>query len=323
MSVPRLSFVVALGILFSACSHLPAEDPVAEAPVATPTGHDELLRSAEDRAASGRWSVAIDMLESALQETPQDPRLKASLARMETRWSVQEQLWEDRMLLGDAKNLESRIEILEQLSRAAPNDLLVASRRLYWKEVLRGKADSLAGCVERHAQSEPDLARRCYRLATDLAEGKEMEQRLMAVREQLEASEQLAEQQRLRRAEKQRQVEATALLDEATAAIEASDYRRALDLLEQVEELQPDNPEVEALQQSAWSMLSPQIEALVKLGDHLYLDEQLNAAVATWQAAQNLKPDDADIAARLVRARTVLQRLDDLRDKQDAPLRAE
>ena len=143
-----------------------------------------------------------------------------------------------------------------------------------------------------------------------------MQARLIVVREQLHESEQLAEQRRRRIAERRRQAEAKVLLGDAKAAIEESDYRRALDVLEKVAELQPDNPEVEALQHSAWSMLNPQIEALVKLGDHLYLDEQLNAAVATWQAAQNLQPDDPDIAARLTRARTVLERLDDLRDKQ-------
>ena len=39
-----------------------------------------------------------------------------------------------------------------------------------------------------------------------------------------------------------------------------------------------------------------QVEALVKLGDHLYLNEQLEAAVATWQAALILKPDDEAVA---------------------------
>ena len=65
-------------------------------------------------------------------------------------------------------------------------------------------------------------------------------------------------------------------------------------------------------------MISPQVEALVKLGDHLYLDEQLEAAVATWQAALSLKPGDEAILARVDRAETVLTRLDDLRRQQRA-----
>ena len=39
--------------------------------------------------------------------------------------------------------------------------------------------------------------------------------------------------------------------------------------------LQPDNREVSGLQQKALAIISPQVDALVKLGDHLYLEEQL------------------------------------------------
>ena len=105
----------------------------------------------------------------------------------------------------------------------------------------------------------------------------------------------------------------------ARAAIDARDYRRALDILEKVAQLQPNNSEVSGLQEEAWSMISPQVGALVKLGDHLYLDEQLDAAVATWQAALTLKPDDEAILARIERAKTVLNRLDALRRRQNSP----
>ena len=51
--------------------------------------------------------------------------------------------------------------------------------------------------------------------------------------------------------------------------------------------------------------------------DQRYLDEQLEAAVATWQAALILKPDDEAILARIDRANTVLNRLDALRRQQN------
>jgi tetratricopeptide (TPR) repeat protein len=316
MSLYRRSVLILSCLGIFACAHPPAVDNPVTGSNPAPNAVAETIAVAERHVEAGRWSAAIDVVERALQKAPDSRRLADALDDLSRRWLAQEQEWEDRIALGNAENYERRIELLEQLSRAAPNDLLVASRRLYWKEVLRGKAEPLLACAERHSSAEPELARRCYRLATDLAEGAEMQARLIVVREQLHESEQLAEQRRRRIAERRRQAEAKVLLGDAKAAIEESDYRRALDVLEKVAELQPDNPEVEALQHSAWSMLNPQIEALVKLGDHLYLDEQLNAAVATWQAAQNLQPDDPDIAARLTRARTVLERLDDLRDKQ-------
>jgi len=303
-------------LITSGCAGLEQEQPPAEGLIKAPETADEAILIAEDYAARGRWQGALAVLDQALRDTPDNPQLVDRREGMAARWGYQEQSWEDRILLSDAENQQAKIAVLEQLSRAAPDDLLIASRRLYWKEVLRGKAEALTACAERHVALQPDLARRCYRIAVDLVETLEREARLHGVREQLAEGEQLAEERRRLRAEKERQLRAKVLLDEARVAIEGNDYRRALDILERVNALQPDNPEVDALQRSAWSMLSPQVEALVKLGDHLYLDEQLEAAVATWQAALNLKPNDEEIAARISRARTVLQRLDDLRHRQ-------
>jgi tetratricopeptide (TPR) repeat protein len=308
--------LVAVVLVVSGCAGLPQEDPTESGLIRQPETVDEAMLIAEDYAARGRWQAALSLLDRALRDAPNHPELLEKRAALAARWDYQEQSWEDRILLGDAENERAKIAVLEQLSRAAPDDLLTTSRRLYWKEVLRGKTDALTACAERHVVLQPDLARRCFRIAVDLVEAPDREHRLHGVREQLAEGEQLAEQQRRQRAEKERQLRAKVLLDEARVAIEGNDYRRALDLLARVDALQPDNPEVDALQRSAWSMLSPQVEALVKLGDHLYLDEQLEAAVATWQAALNLKPNDEDIAARIARARTVLERLDALRDQQ-------
>ncbi|MCB1727706.1 MAG: hypothetical protein KDI22_09775, partial [Gammaproteobacteria bacterium] len=133
---------------------------------------------------------------------------------------------------------------------------------------------------------------------------------------QLRASDDIAAERRRAREEKERHQRAKALLGQAKAAIDASDYRRALDILDKVAQLQPDNREVSGLQQKALAIISPQVDALVKLGDHLYLEEQLDAAVATWQAALTLTPGDEEIAARIERAKTVLTRLDALRLQQ-------
>ena len=219
-------------------------------------------------------------------------------------------------MVDDAENQQRKLAALDRLGRAAPGDLLLTSRRIYWKEVLASKLERLAACAEIHAEARPALAKRCYTVASELTISDEIERRLNAVAAQLREGESLAAQRRKARAEKERQARAKVLLDEAKVAIDAHDYRRALDVLTQVAELQPGDPEVAGLQQEAWAMISPQVEALVKLGDHLYLDEQLEAAVATWKAALNLKPKDEDILARIERARTVLDRLDVLRKRQ-------
>lgn len=313
-----LRMLLVVGLL-SGCAGLGERGAQTSALIKPPQSAEEAILIAQDYAARGRWQAAIEVLDRALLADTDHAALLATRESIGARWRDLKQLIEDRITMGDAENQHAKIALLEQLSNAAPNDLLVASRRLYWKETLRGKATNLTDCAERHVSAEPALAQRCYRIATEIVQDEQLEQRLAAVRDGLEEGEQLAEARQRRRARKERQLRAKVLLDEARVAINANDYRKALDVLQQVTTLQPRNPEVAALQKTAWSMISPQIEALVKLGDHLYLDEQLAAAVATWKAALNLKPGDEEIAARIERARTVLERLESLRERQYPP----
>ncbi len=273
---------------------------------------------AQELATKGRWSEAIAVLDTAAKNFPDDSDLAGQRDSLVERWRYEELMLEDQIMVGDAENQKNTLSLLEKLSRAEPGNLIVTSRRIYWKEALAVKVGSLTECAEVHLGSTPELARRCLNLASELPGTPDIEQRLARVSEQLRVSETIAAERRLAAAEKQRQRRAKELLGDARTAIDARDYRRALDILAQVAELQPDDSEVVGLQEEAWSMISPQIEALVKLGDHLYLDEQLVAAVATWQAALFLKPGDEAILARVERAKTVLNRLDALRRQQQS-----
>ena len=309
------ALLLLLWVTLGACAVLeyrPQPDSAAEL---APT---DTLSAADKLAAEGRWSEALALLESAAKARPGEPAVEARRAAMQARWERQQRVFDDQIMVGDAENQSDKIAILEKLARAQPGDLVVTSRRIYWKEVLASRIEALTACGEYHVDSETALARRCFQLASGMRAPEETERRLAVVGEKLRMSEALAAERQRARLEEKRQRRARRLLEEAKAEIEARDYRRALDILATVAKLQPDNAEVIGLQETAWSMLSPQVEALVKLGDHLYLDEQLEAAVATWQAALSLKPGDEAILARVDRAETVLTRLDDLRRQQRA-----
>ena len=311
----RLS-VIFLTVAIGGCAILD-DRTLSQGPlIKPPESSEEAMSIAEDYAARGRWKAALDVLDQAVTSAPDDAALRVAQETMTARWAEERRLLEDRILIGDAENQLQKIALLEKLSRAAPNDLVVASRRLYWKEILRANAEPLTECAERYVKGQPALAKRCFLIASDVVETDALGERLAAVGAYLKEGEELAEERRRQRAARERRARARVLLDRAKAAIEADDYRRALDFLKRVADLQPNNPEVAALQQTAWSMISPQIDALVKLGDHLYLNEQLDSAVATWQAALTLKPGDEAIVARIERARTVLERLDSLRKRQ-------
>ena len=302
--------------LLTGCANLIETEQAVEPLVKPPASAEEAITVARELAKRGRWSEATNYLDAAQKTIGAGESLQRERETLQAQWEREERALEDQILVGNAENLQAKITLLEKLSLAQPDDLVVTSRRIYWREALSSQVEELLDCAEVHVADRPNLAKRCFDVVTWLPVDEPTEQRLATVDEQLRTIESVnAERQKVRE-ERERQARAKVLLNNAKASIEAHDYRTALDTLEEVSRLQPNNVEVDGLKEEALSMLSPQIEALLKLGDHLYLDEQLEAAVATWQAALTLKPQDEDILARIERAKTVLDKLEHLRQQQ-------
>lgn len=312
--------LLAVILALAGCGKLPKSTP-PDASAAEPlvSAADAMTQARQLARRDGRWADALKLLQRAKAAYPDDAKLTALADELETERDVLVRQIKDELMVNEAESNQRKVALLEQLSLVDDDSLFATSRRLYWKEALEDEEEVLISCGEEHAKTKPALARRCYALAVDIASTPANKQRLAAVNTTLRASENNAAKRRIAVEKQDRQDRAKELLVSARAVIEAREYRKALDILEKVSQLQPNNSEVSGLQKKAWSMISPQVEALVKLGDHLYLDEQLNAAVATWQAALNLKPDDEDIAARIERAKNVLSRLDELRKQQNTP----
>jgi hypothetical protein len=308
-----------LGLLLGGCAVL--EQRLLDTPTEpTPASAATTVEQARGLAAEGRWMAAVRSLEAARRYHPEDPVLTAALVEIESGRAAAERQLDDRLLVAEAEHARRKIELLERLAavQAQPESLLTLSRRLFLEEVQQGRLQELVACAQAQVAQDPALARRCLDQASALAADDKAAASLETVAEQLRVTEADVEQRRLAEQRRARQRRARALLDDARTAIDRHDYRDALDLLDEVERLQPGDREMAGLRDQAQAMLSPQIDALVRLGDHLYLDEQLEAAVVTWQAALALMPGDEEIKARIERARTVLNRLEDLRRQQKA-----
>ncbi len=307
------------GLLLGGCAVLDQRLPEA-GPGPTAASVAATVEQARGLAAEDRWMAAVRLLEAARRRQPESTELIEALAEMEAGRAVAERLLDDRLLAAEAEHAGRKIELLERLAavQPQPESLLTQSRRLFLEEVQQARLGELVACAQTQVARDPELARRCLDQATALAVDDKAAAHLAVVAEQLRASEAGLEQRRLAEQRRARQQRARALLSDARAAIDRHDYRGALDLLAQVERLQPGDREMAGLRDQAQAMLSPQIDALVRLGDHLYLDEQLEAAVAAWQAALSLMPGDEEVQARIDRARTVLNRLEDLRRQQKA-----
>lgn len=270
-------------------------------------------------ARLGRWGEARDLLEEARRRDPESGALVVQQERLEKGQTAAERELEDRILLGDATNMVNKVELFSGWLKVVPDDLAIKARRIYWNRALVDRLEPLITCAETHAQTRPQLARRCVDLASDIPGVENRDVRLAIVEQKLAAREQVEKKRRQQRKASAARKKVRESLDAVRAAVNAGDYRLALDLLEKVAELQPGNEEMVALRRQAERSLDPQTEALIVLGDRLYLDEQLDAALASWRAALELRPEDEDILARIERAQTVLDRLETLRGQQNSP----
>ena len=322
----RLACCVGALTLLAGCDSLPRlATPVAPSPAVAVENVDSAMVASRRLSAEGRWAEAIEVVETAQRRAPDDQRLALQREQLQQRWERVRRLIDDQIMIADAEANKNRLDWLKTLSRARPDDLLVTSRRIFAREQLNGRLPALLACSEWHLEIDRELARRCQVLAGELAMTAEDRAVVQRVGDRLDSAERERAAAASSRKPRQRSSEAQQaddqrrardMLQDAKQAVEAEEYRRALDTLDQVAALQPNNPEIADLRQAAEKAINPQIEALVKLGDHLYLDEQLEAALATWQAALVLSPQDPEIVSRIDRANTVLSKLQHLRQQQ-------
>jgi len=313
----RIAGILIIVVMLAGCSGLKERLTPTRPLLKQPANTEEALSIARDIARRGRWSEAMRYLDAAALTLDDKAALEQGRDKLQSQWQRKKRALEDSIVASDAENLKYKVATLQEMSLAEPDNLVLTSRRIFCKETLANKAEALTACAEVHVGDRPDLARRCFEVASWMPVNAAHEQRLSQVDKQLRTIESVAEKRRLANQERERLARVRVLLNNAKASIEAQDFRTALDTLEKVSALQPDNIEAVGLKQQAMLMISPQIEALIKLGDHLYLDEQLDAAVATWQAALTLKPKDEEILARIERAKTVLDKLETLRRQQN------
>jgi tetratricopeptide (TPR) repeat protein len=323
--IRRFAFCVVVLSVPVGCDSLMTRQAPVRAPAAVVVEDiDSAMAASRRLSADGRWAEAIDVIARAQRRAPEDLRLAVQREQLQQRWERVRRVIDDQIMIAEAEANKNRLDWLEKLSRARPDDLLATSRRIFAREELNGRLPALLACSEWHVEIERELARRCYALAVELAMKDEDRALLQRVVERLQATDvelaAVASRQTRQRSRKAQlnddQRRAREMLSEAKQAVDAEEYRRALDTLDEVAALQPNNPEIADLRQAAQNAINPQIEALVKLGDHLYLDEQLEAALATWQAALSLSPQDQEIVSRIDRANTVLSKLQHLRRQQ-------
>lgn|GEM_PF-1048107 len=326
--VLRVALFMALSLLLASCALLnPSQETAAPtilepAPVTLPVDRitilppSDVIQQAETLRKEGNWSQAIEVLKEANRQYPGHGELEAVTQRLEANWQNEKRRLEERILVTETDAMLKIIPMLEQLERGESDDYLLKSRLLFWQQFLQTKVDPLIVCGLDEEARDLWLARKCLKLAQRIAPSDETAAHLQRVSKKINQVKQALREKKERAEQQQRTRKVETLLAEAEHDMERGALSSALLKLDEAIRQEPENLQVRELLDEVQAALSQQVESLVKLGDRLYREEQIGPAIAVWEAALKLDPNEEGISEKIMRARKVMEKLQHIRSRE-------
>jgi tetratricopeptide (TPR) repeat protein len=261
----------------------------------------------------GELIKALSLLQASKGKFPENAEINRLLLKYERDWRQQQLSLEKQLLLIETRRLVESIPLLEKLAKGHPNNQLIETRILLWQTYLESKVPDLVECGIVLEEENIWLARRCLSMAYRISRTPESKQRLDTVTKKIEAiqraaREKLEQQEARRRAERIKQ-----LLSEVRQDRQQGALVNAMMKIDEALKQDPESSEVREELAGLQEQLGRQVDILMKLGDKLYRNQQTGAAVAVWEAALKLDPNQQQVTERILRARTVLNKLESIR----------
>jgi tetratricopeptide (TPR) repeat protein len=190
---------------------------------------------------------------------------------------------------------------------------LISARILLWRSDLKSMEPELINCAIKLEKENLWLARRCLNMAYRISPAPETQQRLAAVSSKIEAIEQAASAKLEQKEERARADRVERLLSEAIEERQQGKLVNAMVKIDEALKQDPESSRVREQLSELQEQLGGEAEVLTQLGDRLYRTQQTAAAIAICEAALKLDPNQEQIAERILRARTVLNKLESIR----------
>ena len=205
------------------------------------------------------------------------------------------------------------LPLLEELAKGHPNNQMINTRILLWQSYLNTKEPELVNCGIELEKENVWLARRCLSMAYRISQTPETQQRLAAVTNRIEAIEQAARAKLEQKEERVRADRVERLLSEAMQERQQGQLVNAMVKIDEALKQDPESPRVREQLSELQEHLGREAETLMQLGDRLYRNQQTGAAIAVWETALKLDPNQQQLTERILRARTVLNKLESIR----------
>jgi tetratricopeptide (TPR) repeat protein len=185
----------------------------------------------------------------------------------------------------------------------------------------------LLACGEACLQEDDlDLAERCLnyaRLINDTPEVSAALSRLDAKHTSQRIDDQkkirIVRQRRERKLERIHRNKTQEVLEQTQRALDDNDLPAAHRIFLELPKSATASHEVEATRERLNKVIQARVRELTVEGDRQYRADRVSRAIRIWERAYELDPDNPKLGERLERARKVLARLEELRNKKRAP----
>lgn len=277
------------------------------------------LARGERLMEENQWEAALDVYDKALRRLPDSLPLQQAMQRFRDHQDRQIDDLKLELLLARGRWLEETLELQEAITRIDPE-----SWRAEWAyDAKRQEAADLGeqlGKLGRVALEEDHLevALRTLPLAARLAPTEEnLEARARLQRVEAEQSRR-AREARARTQKRQAARQLQVALVRYREAFEAGELVEARRQMAEMERLAPKDPRVMEQRQALQAAVEQAVRQGMEQGNSLYGRSLFQEAIAAWNRVLQLDPGNEQARANLERARKVLERLEELRRKQQA-----
>ncbi|MCW8890838.1 MAG: hypothetical protein OQL20_09295 [Sedimenticola sp.] len=309
----RSLLIFTLITLLSGCAIL-EKKPVSEAIVLEP---EALSKQARLLQKDEKWSEALALLAGrTTPESPATPQLQSLAEEIERDWNMHKRNSEDWILFYEAQSLQQKLPYLERLVEIDSENIITKSRLLFWKKLLESKVPPLISCGSMHLYLDPVLAENCAQLAEKIKPTEQSAHLLSKIQKTREQEKSAAQSKKAVRVKRNLTQQKVRLLIQAKKLRDEEDFQESINTLKKLLSLNPDDAQASKLLKEVTFARDQRVEGLIKFGDALYRDEQIDQAVSVWESAGKLDAERPDIASRIDRALKVLERLREIKEVQ-------
>ena len=288
-----------------------------------------VLSDARTRESNDDLYGANELLVVALRKLPDSARLNEYKSRLDAERAERLRENERRELLVDAEYYVAQQEIYEEhLNLDAPS-LVQRLKNSYSQQQAHELAAKLLTCGEECLQEDDlELADKCLhyaRLINDTPEVSAAISQLESSRAAQRQSDekktrviQVKEEKRLARKHRNKTQE---VLENTEQALDNNDLPAAYRIFRELPKGGKESSKLVAVRTRLNNAIQSKVREMTSEGDKQYRADHVVSAIRSWEGALELDPDNPELSERLERARKVLARLEELKNKQRATAR--